>query len=490
MRANIQILLTLMTMWLPSVAFGQTAYPWGAPVENSEKANREQAVQIVLHPAAAPRPALKYQLLPPFLDRRPGNAAVWWNRIPADQTHFFTSFFAPKGPYDKIYQWLQIPVNSPREKEFREKELGNSLLTIRHLHFFPDMERAARFESCDWELPVREGGYIAMCIPDAQQLRLFAQLIQAKAHLEIAEGRYDDAVRTLQTGYALARHAAQGQTLIHGLIGMTIAGMMSDEVRQFIQQPDAPNLYWALSTLPRPLIDGRLGGEAESNMLCLQFPELRDIDKKNLSPEQWRELWNKVVEVNAIVGRSKSEMATTIAAVRSYPGAKRYLIEKGRAAAEVEAMPVGQVVLLHAVQVYDELKNEEFKWFFLPYSESREGWDRTERHWTEILSAHEPPLVFNWLLPACRTAKVAETNCQWTLNMLRVFEAMRLYAAAHEGQWPNQLTDMTEVPIPRNPFDDRPFIYRRQGDKAWLTSEYASPGERWRQEITFVQKEK
>ena len=68
---------------------------------------------------------------------------------------------------------------------------------------------------------------------------------------------------------------------------------MSNQVQQFIQQPDAPNLYWALSTLPRPLVDMRPGAEAESNILYLQFPELRDLDKKKLSPEEWRELLKK-----------------------------------------------------------------------------------------------------------------------------------------------------------------------------------------------------
>ena len=33
---------------------------------------------------------------------------------------------------------------------------------------------------------------------------------------------------------------------------------------------------------------------------------------------------------------------------------------------------------------------------------------------------------------------------------------------------PEQLDDITEVPIPRNPFDDQPFNYRRDGNRAVL----------------------
>ena len=66
--------------------------------------------------------------------------------------------------------------------------------------------------------------------------------------------------------------------MIHGLIGVSIAGIMSRQVLELLQQPDAPNLYWALTMLPRPLIDIRGGVEAEMNAVYLSFPEIRDLD--------------------------------------------------------------------------------------------------------------------------------------------------------------------------------------------------------------------
>lgn len=135
---------------------------------------------------------------------------------------------------------MEIPIGNPREKAYREKELAKDLGIIRSGDIFSNMERAARFESCDWQLPVREGNYIAMLIPEVQQTRTYARLLSAKAHLEIVEGKYDEAVRTLQCGYSEARHVAQGPTLVSGLVGVTIAAIMSNQVQQLIQQPDAP----------------------------------------------------------------------------------------------------------------------------------------------------------------------------------------------------------------------------------------------------------
>lgn len=52
--------------------------------------------------------------------------------------------------------------------------------------------------------------------------------------------------------------------------------------------------------------------------------------------------------------------------------------------------------------------------------------------------------------------------------ILQCIEAMRLYAAAHEGQFPKKLSDITEVPIPDDPVTHKPFIYSRTGAEAVL----------------------
>jgi hypothetical protein len=458
----------------------------------------DEQQQIVLYPAAEPRPALKYQLLPPFPERQSGNAAVLWNRIPAERNVFFDNFYAgykENGPWAKLSKWMEMPIGDPQEKAYRKKELTNDIRGYLSGTIFSDMERAAQFESCDWEQPVREGNFIAILLPEIQHARNYARLLAAKAHLEIAEGRYANAVRTLQCGYAEARHVSQSPFFVSGFVGLTIAGIMSNEVQQFIQQPDAPNLYWALSTLPQPLVDFRLNGEVESQVLYLQYPELRNLDKNNLSPDEWRELLNRLIanlqrDAGMFSGEKPLQAISMLLAIQGYPAAKRYLIELGRPAAEVEAMPVAQVILLYTVQVYDEISDDQFKWFFLPTAEAGDEPGKAERRMNEGINAHREIIpVARVLLPSSVTAKLAETRCQWTLAALRIFEAMRLYAAAHDGQWPDRLSDMTEVPIPMNPFDGKPFIYKRQGNKVILTTE-KTPSWPKRYEITLMPKAK
>jgi hypothetical protein len=51
---------------------------------------------------------------------------------------------------------------------------------------------------------------------------------------------------------------------------------------------------------------------------------------------------------------------------------------------------------------------------------------------------------------------------------LRTIEALRLYAAAHGGQLPDRLAEVTAVPMPIDPVTGRPFEYTRKGDTATL----------------------
>jgi hypothetical protein len=356
---------------------------------------------------------------------------------------------------------------------------------------FADMERAARFESCDWELPIHEGKVIEMLLPELQQTRSYGRLLSAKARVEIAEGKYDQAVRTMQTGFALARDVAKGPTLIHALVGTAIASMMVDRLREMIQQPDCPNLYWALSAFPCPPVDFGAGFDAESNTLYLEYPELQNLDKKQLPPEQWRELLLKLVGLlhglgDSAFAQKEDPLMMTGLSMQGYPRAKQYLVEHGRTAAEVEAMPVAQAIVLYTMHVYDELADDQFKWMFLPFAEARREMERAERNLKESVAAGREIIpVARTLLPAMQSIKQAETRINWRIAQLRILEALRLYSAGH-GRLPDQLSEISEVPIPVNPFDGKPFTYRRVGDKADLGCEAGPISLPWRCEITLA----
>jgi len=72
--------------------------------------------------------------------------------------------------------------------------------------------------------------------------------------------------------------------------------------------------------------------------------------------------------------------------------------------------------------------------------------------------------------------KDAEVRSRRDLAALRVLEALRLYAACHNGQLPKRLSDLDGVPLPNDPMTGQPFAYQLSGGEAVLSSP-APPGE-------------
>src|SRR5262249_25257111 len=159
------------------------------------------------------------------------------------------------------------------------------------------------------------------------------------------------ALYTLQTGFALARHVGDGTTLIQALVGVAIANRMLVQIEDLLRQPGAPNLYWALTDLPRPFVDLRKPLQGEKLWLYGTWPQLRDWDNPRLSPGQ-RERLLKIAALFVAEPQADyktwtpdaGERLAVIATVaKAYPGAKQALLAAGRKPEEVESLPALQV---------------------------------------------------------------------------------------------------------------------------------------------------
>ena len=63
--------------------------------------------------------------------------------------------------------------------------------------------------------------------------------------------------------FAMARHLGEHPTLIGNLVGMAIAFTAINPLELMLEQPGCPNLYWALTNLPDPLVSIKTGLEGE-----------------------------------------------------------------------------------------------------------------------------------------------------------------------------------------------------------------------------------
>jgi hypothetical protein len=72
------------------------------------------------------------------------------------------------------------------------------------------------------------------------------------------------------------------------------------------------------------------------------------------------------------------------------------------------------------------------------------------------------------VLPGVTKVAFAEVRLERRIAALRGIEAVRMYAAAHDGQPPASLGLIKDVPVPLDPITGRTFEYKAAGDKATL----------------------
>ena len=274
-----------------------------------------RTTELTLHSSKSPKPEQKYQLLAKVEKLTEGDAAQLYEKaiqsLPGDLK------------MDEINQWLKTPPDKlPRKK------VQSTLQQLEPTLAF--LEQAAKCKQCYW-LYLDDD----TLSDNLNMLRRLLFILALKMRFQIAQDRYDDAICTAQTGFALAKHLGKDRSLVRGMVGIGAAYIVCRQLEQFVQRPDAPVLYEALCDLPQPFID--LTEQVES-----EYPDIRE---------------------------------------------KGYLLM-----------------------------------------------NRLDRH-------------------------VAALKC---------IEALRLYTAAHDSKFPNQLTDIKQVPVPDDPVTHKSFVYTRTGAKAVL----------------------
>ena len=410
-------------------------------------------VKLTVQPASAPVPALRYRLLPEVRDLQPGNAALAYMRAYSPEWYPNLQRYPDFAHFN---EWLDLPLAKvPAERAY------NGVV----INILREVDRAARMESCDWQmLPrMRQEGF-AMLVPDMQGFRTLATLLALRTRYEMREGKLDKAAYSLQTGLAMSKHVGEAPTLITYLIGATCATHTLRNAELFIEQPGAPNLYWSLTDLPRPLIDLRRPLEGERVLVDATFPEVRAALKDRNAPPVPLQKLHRLSTLGIVV----APLTGAIQAATTYPRARQYLLDGGWKADDIDAMTVTQVVLMYALAQYDRWSDEAHKLSNLPYLEARRHLQelRRQRSAAKQDRSTDVPFVSEFIYNPDRMYLV-KARLQRRVDLLRCVEALRLYAADH-ATLPKALADIRAVPIPTDSMTGKAFTYTQDGDHAIL----------------------
>jgi hypothetical protein len=435
-----------------------------APRQANPPADGPQVIRPAKQ-AAKPAPrALAWSLLIDPLDQTPGNAAQVWLRASLASRgvrHMWTA---------EEEGWHSVET-TPLDK-IPQKEL--QALLKKHDGALEMAGRAALCNRCDWGYPpltIQSLGDVAL--GDVQMVRELIKLVSLRCRLALAQGRFDDAARDLRIGFTLTRQLGDSQLMIQDLVGLAIGGITLSRVEEWIQIPGSPNLYWALTELPRPLLDVRGSIRSEVNTLYRSYPALRDLKAKKLSAEEAKALVERFFVTMCRLADEpgpdwKLKLGLTVFAMKYYPTAKKELLARGRSEKEVDALPAIQAVALYMLEEYDRVRDEFVRCTTLPAWQGFPEMEKVVR--AEMPKARENGnLPIALLMPAMEKVSVAQLRVDRNIAGLRAAEAIRLYVAKH-GAPPLKLADITEVPLPTDPITGKGFDdwYSRKGNMAVL----------------------
>jgi len=438
-------------------------------------------IKMTVTPAAEPVPALKYRLIARDMDLKPGNAAPYYYRALLDSTRTMDRVRKEFG--DEFDTWYiggndampigELPLDRVREAvQMSSGPIRDYLLD------------AMRRRDCDWELDMGElrgPDVIAFLLPEFQASRELGRILSLQSRLATAEGRYDDAIAAMRMNYRLGHDVAKEPYIVCGLIGIAIDGITNGTVTELIAAPNSPNLYWALTEMPQPPIDLRPAARFEMDFGPRMFPFIHNAETTEHSPQEWNRLFVNVIpdlaklgaEGLAVQSDAQAGLMATAVALLGYPHAKEQLVAQGFDRQQVEAMAVGQVMAIYTERNYRQFADDFEKLWYVPFADMHKADDAVAKRLggAKLVSGGDErevlPIV-TLLLPAMQAARTSQVRLERDVAALRVIEALRIYAAEHDGALPQSLADIDQVPVPDNPATGKPFVYRLAGQTAIL----------------------
>jgi hypothetical protein len=413
-------------------------------------------VVVDITPRAIETPLLKYRFVPREDELKPGNAVPILLRLPWEQRTWMEKV------YPNLHKWDEVPLTDPKWKDYSD-------ISPR---FFDEMKRAAYRREANWEYPIGEVPAMIIAIPDVQGLRTFlGNGLSSKAKYHLSKGELNETLEVIKVGITNSRHLANTPFIINQLVAAQIQRTMFDRTVDLISQPQSPNLYWGLSTIPKGILSLERTADFEGQMLVMTFPFVDDLDKPR-TKEEWKKLFDQQLLHLAdtwglIVPKGEVKKKEAFAEVEKL--ARKELTNVwGHTPEKIASMTMEEAVLRWFISNHKYLDDSYSAFMALPPREalprlielnqdSNNFYNKMDSKFFEFF---KNPL-FNYLTLQNNYRKI---------QILRVIEAVRHYAGTHDGKFPVKLEEITDIPVPIDPITDKPFEWKVKDNEATLGS--------------------
>ncbi len=490
MKHMLFLTLTTVCAWVAIPAMLSCAQE-NQPADEAPKIHTE-TFDLTLYPKAEPVPALKYKFLPDAFERNSGNAASLYLKA--------EGFLEQNTARKKL---LELEAEAEAKAQAEKLNIGDlpplSYLNtppskypiddvkeyLKHTAFQPPLlERAWLRDRFEMDRQVKDSkNPFAILLPEIQGIRDVARKQSMRCRLAIAENRVSDAIKIIGQQYALARHIGQDDFLVSALVGCAIQGIATADLFYLVQHPDCPNLFWAASRLPKPLIDWEHCLASEYHFIDLQFAKLQQVDTLPRSEAYWQEFIGEFADEmrangvfywsgNEMGDESKSQSDPRIEIQKhvssNYAAAKEFLVERSIVSPDkIDAYPKAQVFFLAMKHHFDQARDELFKWTNVPPHQGNQQIEAIEKKNTDRTRPEFTRL--SEFLFAGHAVRAAQARSLQRMLLIQAVEDIRLYGAAHDGKLPESLADLP-YPLPDDPASGQPLIYVKKGDAATFTT--------------------
>lgn len=428
------------------------------------------AIELTIEPRAVEAPVLKYQLLPTEPELKSGNAVPILLRLPWEQTEWMSKTFPT------LHEWDDRPLNDAAWANFSGVVPEN---------FYNEMKRAAFRRDAHWEYPLGETQtpYLIL-LPDVQGLRGFLGYgLSAKIRYHLSRGELSQARECILVGLANSRHIAQTPFYVNQLVALAIARIMLERTGELVSQPNSPNLYWALSTLPNSLIELHRAASLEGNIFAITFPAAKDLDH-HADAKEWSKMARQLVELLELIGEiRKLEKPNDQGSVIEQFLQRLNLTEKNRLSDLIQHArgELPELLKVSAEKVASMSEDEvAVRWYvFKRLSRDQlssaalvmppgEAWPLLKKLRAENAAMREKlgSSGEGFFDPA--SIYMAAWSYQRKVQSLRVIEAVRDYMATHDGHLPKSLDDIHDLPIPLDPLTGKAFEWSVDANVAVL----------------------
>lgn len=407
---------------------------------------------LEFEPQSPPLDMIPIRLLPCESDQEIGNAVPVLLRLVYEEGAFIEKYLP------KMAEYSRLDVGDPRLDE------------IPFGYFAAQIRRAGLMSFADWEYPLRSSVPF-VTLPDIGSQRSFVgrgMTIWIKQRL--TQGDITAALEGIQAQLACSRHIAQSPILVCHLVAVATAEVGLENIEHFIQQPSAPNLYWSLALLPNQLIDPGPMVRWENNSLPRLLPALTD-SMPEIGDVRWQIVAKEFASLMAELsdGSFGEDEASALVENTDQLAVPFLADELGFTAEQLQQMTEEERIMRWILTMHRRFSVTCESLLAMPLPMVLERWQEMEE-WHDTFSqemqikAEQSPFSN---IVVVRHGMISSYRFGRRVRLLQTVEALRDYAAKHDGALPDSLSQL-ELPVPIDPFTGELFEYHREGREATL----------------------